>query len=231
VPAPVGVLCVDCVRAANKAQRPVRSRLGFKAAQGPPLTTYVLIGLNVAVFVLGPALLGSEWRSALGLWPHYDPSLVPYIDSGDQWWRWVTSAFVHFNFIHIGMNMYVLWQFGSLLEPVLGRARFILLYFGAALGSSALVEFLGTQGSVHGGASGAIFGLFAAYGIVLRKLRLPYQSVAVTAGLWLALGFIVPGLSWQGHLGGAITGAVIMGAMMSLASRKPVGRTPTSQGK
>jgi membrane associated rhomboid family serine protease len=202
------------VNEARKQQRPLKSRLGFKASAGPPLLTYALIAINVAVFLFAPAVMGGNWDYILGLWPDYVPGLfAPDSGAGDDWWRWVTSGFVHFGLIHLGMNMFVLFQFGSMLEPSLGRSRYLALFVGSLLGSSAMVWLLGDVGSVHGGASGAIFGLLAAYGMVLRKLRLPYQSLATIAGVWLLAGFFIPGLSWQGHLGGAITGAVIMLAM------------------
>lgn len=215
VPAPVGILCVDCVKSAEKLARPLKSRLGFVAALGTPWATYGLIFANVAVYVLAPFLLGRNWRLDLGLWPHWGPAVeAMYPASGDEWFRWVTSGFVHFDLLHIGLNMFVLWQFGTQLEPALGRARFLALYFGSLLGASLVVVLLGAEGSVHGGASGAIFGLIAAYAIVLRTLRLQWVNMAVFAGVWLVAGMFASGLSWQGHLGGAIAGGLIMAAML-----------------
>ena len=215
VPAPVGILCVDCVRDANKAARPVRSRLGFVVARGTPWATYGLIIANVAFFILGPFLLGKNWGSDLGLWPDWGVAVeARYPASGDEWYRWITSGFVHFGLIHIAMNMFVLWQFGTQLEPALGRLRFLSLYFVALLGSSLAVELLGAPFSVHGGASGAIFGLIAAYAVVLRSLRLPWVNMAIFAGVWLVLGFFTSSVSWQGHLGGAIAGAAMMLVML-----------------
>ncbi|MFW7414918.1 rhomboid family intramembrane serine protease [Demequina sp. SO4-18] len=229
-PAAVGVLCVDCLAEARSHVRPVRSRLGFTAATGPPLVTYVLMGLNVAVFLLAPLLIGARWDYALGLIPGYTAELDLYcaaaadpqcVGLGDDWYRWITAGFVHFGFFHIAMNMFALFQLGTALEPAMGRLRFIGLYAASLIGSSVGVILLADSG-VHGGASGAIFGLLASYGIVLRRLRLPYQSVLVIAAIFIggpliaefvpALAFF-SGLSWQGHLGGAIVGAVVMLAM------------------
>lgn len=213
---------MDCVNEARKQQRPLKSRLGFKAAAGPPYVTYALIAVNAALYLVAPALLGANWVLTLGLWPDYVPQLAAvYPGAGDEWWRWITSGFAHFGLLHIGLNMFVLFQFGAMLEPALGRARYAALYGGSLLGSSAVVLLLGDQGSVHGGASGAIFGLLAAYAIVLRKLRLPYQSHAMFAGGWLLAGFFISGLSWQGHLGGAVVGAIIMAAMFRSVERSP----------
>ncbi|MFV0632991.1 rhomboid family intramembrane serine protease [Demequina sp.] len=193
---------------------------------GPPLATYVIIGLNVAVFLLAPVLLGGDgWQYYLALWPDATAiEIASYIDVGNEWYRWVTSGFTHFGLLHIGMNMLALWQMGQVLEPALGRWRYLGLYAGSLLGSSLAVELLGTGGDLVpvAGASGAIFGLIAAYGIILKRLRLPYTQVLVIAAIFIGgplLSAIIPGfgffsgLSWQGHLGGAVVGAVIMLAM------------------
>ncbi len=221
VPAPVGVLCVDCVREANRQARPVRTRLGFTPALGTPRVTYALIALNVVVYFLAPAVLGDQWQSILGLWPDWSADFVPrFIGSGDEWYRWITSGFIHFGILHLGMNMFVLWQFGTQMEPALGRWRFAMLYAGSLLGSSAVVLLVGNYPSLHGGASGAIFGLIAAYVIVLRRLRLDWRQTATFAGGWLVLGFFVGGISWEGHLGGAIAGALVMVAMLRGVDRR-----------
>src|SRR6187399_1221363 len=140
VPAPVGILCDDCVRDANRAARPVRSRLGFVVARGTPWVTYGLIIANAAFFILGPMLLGRNWGADLGLWPDYGLAVeAAYPAAGDEWWRWLTAGFVHFGVIHVAMNMVVLWQFGTQLEPALGRLRFGILYFVSLLGGSLAV--------------------------------------------------------------------------------------------
>lgn len=216
-PAPVGIQCVDCVAEAARARGPVRSRLGFVPQAGPTYVTYALIGLNVAAYLYGLAIGEARWAVDWGLWPGLSDGLFGL---GTEWQRWLTSGFLHFSWWHIGMNTFVLWQFGTQLEPALGRLRFVGLYLASLLGSSLAVVLLGEPGSVHGGASGAIFGIFAAYAIVLRRLGLQWQQVATTAGLWLALGFVVPGLSWQGHLGGAVTGALVMLAMFRGVDRR-----------
>lgn len=181
--------------------------------------TYALIALNAAAYLYGTYVLGTgTWRQQWALIP--DPS--QYIDfvggGGDEWYRWVTSGFLHFGLLHLGMNMFVLWQFGSQLESALGRVRFAVLYAISLVGGSAGVLLLASSG-VHGGASGAIFGLIAAYAVVLKRLRLPFQQVAFTAGLWLVLGFVIPGISWQGHLGGLVAGALTMLAMFRRVDR------------
>lgn len=200
-PAPVGIQCVDCVREEAERRGPLLNRLGFVTAGGTPVVTYALIIANVAAYFIGPMLAGGRLR-----WIN-DWAIHP----GSEWSDWILSGFAHMGFIHIAMNMFVLWQFGTQLEPALGRVRFTLLYFISLLGGSLAVVLFG---SAAVGASGAIFGLVAAFAVVLLKLKLPAQSLIISAGLWLVLGFFVSGISWQGHLGGAIAGAVTMLAML-----------------
>jgi len=210
-PAPVGIQCVDCVRQASQERGPLLNRLGFVSAQGTPLVTYGLIAANVLAYLYGQFVLGNNrWIIDWGLWPD---GIDGYPDFGQDWYRWVSSAFLHFGVLHIAMNMFVLWQFGTQLEPALGRVRFAVLYLVSMLGGSAAIMLLG-DGSVHGGASGAIFGLIAGFAVVLIKLKMPAQGLIASAGIWLLAGFFIGGISWQGHVGGAVAGAVAMLLML-----------------
>lgn len=210
-PAAVGVMCVDCVNQARAQQRPMKSRLGFVAAQGAPLVTYAIIALNVVFFAYGIATGERSWQVTWGMVPAFTDA---------EPWRVLTSAFVHGSFFHIGINMFVLWQFGSTMEVALGRFRYAGLYVGSALGGSAAIQFLAPERSLHVGASGAVFGLIAAYAIVLKTLNLPYQQVAFLGGAWLVAGYFIGQISWQGHLGGAIAGAALMLIMLRRVQRR-----------
>ncbi|WP_082092336.1 rhomboid family intramembrane serine protease [Demequina pelophila] len=226
-PAAVGIQCVDCVAQAQRSQRSVVNRLGFTSAFGTPYVTYALIGLNVLAYLYGTYVLGTgAWRVEWALIPNPGIYADFVLGGGDEWYRWLSSGFLHFGLLHLGMNMLVLFQFGTQLEPIMGRLRFLALYVLSLLGGSASVMLL-ANGGVHGGASGAIFGLIAAYAVVLVKLKLDYRSLVTTAGLWLVLGFVVPGISWQGHLGGAVAGAATMAAMLHWVGRAPQ-RAPRS---
>ncbi|MFP5359094.1 MAG: rhomboid family intramembrane serine protease [Actinomycetes bacterium] len=222
-PAAVGIQCVDCVREAQSAARPLRNRLGFTSAMGTPYVTYGLIAANVLAFLFGTFVLGTEaWQDAWGLWTGVGPvEVAMYSNVGTEWYRWISAGFVHFGLLHLGMNMLVLFQFGTQLEPILGRARFLLLYVASLLGGSLVATLISPSIALHGGASGAIFGLIAAFAVVLFKLKLDYRSLLTTAGLWLVVGFVVPGISWQGHLGGALAGAATMLAMLRWVDRRP----------
>lgn len=205
---------------------------------GPPIITYVLIGINVAIFAVGTFFFGDGWPFYLAMFPDISAEAAAhYIDAGDEWYRWITSGFAHFGWFHIAMNMFALWNLGQSLEPAMGRWRYLGLYFASLLGSSLAVQLIGTGGELTGvaGASGAIFGLLAAYGIVLRKLKLPYTSVLVIAALFIGgplVAQLIPGLSffaglsWQGHLGGAVVGAVMMLLMLRGVERRKQSRAP-----
>jgi membrane associated rhomboid family serine protease len=209
VAAPVGVLCVDCVRAAEKTAGGARARAAARSGRGT--VTIALIGMNVAFYLYGMLTGMTAWQTTFGLAPALGVT---------EPWRWVTSAFVHVGLLHIGLNMLMLYQFGRQLEMVLGTARFVVLYVVSMVGGSLAVVVLAHGFGVHVGASGAIFGLFAAYGVLLYSRKLPWQSLAATAGIWLVAGFIIPGISWQGHVGGAIAGAATMAVYLALDKAK-----------
>lgn len=209
VAAPVGVLCVDCVRAAEKTAGGARARAAAQSPRGR--VTIGLIAMNAAFYLYGMSTGMLQWQNDFGLKP----------DLGlHEPWRLVTSGFVHVGLLHIGLNMYMLYQFGRQLEAVLGWKRFVALYGLSLLGGSAAILLLAPSDSLHVGASGAIFGLFAAFGVLLYSRKLPWQSLAMSAGIWLVAGFIIPGISWQGHVGGAIAGAATMAVILALEKAK-----------
>lgn len=209
VSAPVGVLCVDCVRAAEKTAGGARARAAAQSSRGR--VTIGLIATNVLFYLYGALTGMSAWQLNFAIYPGLGLQ---------EPWRLVTSGFVHFGLLHIAMNMYMLFQFGRQLEAVLGWKRFIALYGISLLGGSAAIVLLAPDHSLHAGASGAIFGLFAAFGLLLYNRRLPWQSLAASAGIWLVAGFIIPGISWQGHVGGAIAGAATMAVFVALEKAK-----------
>ncbi|MDR6504573.1 membrane associated rhomboid family serine protease [Arthrobacter oryzae] len=132
-------------------------------------------------------------------------------------WRMLTSAFLHSQgfILHIALNMYMLWMFGQALEPLLGRLRFLALYLISAIGGSVgfllLTPVLPPSGVV--GASGAIFGLFGAMLVVQRHRGGDTKQLWVLIAINGAIGFIVPQIAWQAHLGGLITGAACAAAI------------------
>ena len=209
VAAPVGVLCVDCVREAEKSAGGARARAAARSGRGT--VTMTLIAMNVAFYLYGSATGMRAWENNFGLAPVFGLH---------EPWRWVTSGFVHLGLLHIGINMLMLYQFGRQLEAILGGKRFLTLYGISLLGGSLAIVLLAPSNTLHAGASGAIFGLFAAYGVLLYSRKLPWQSLAATAGIWLVAGFLIPGISWEGHVGGAVAGAATMGVILALNKAK-----------
>lgn len=130
-----------------------------------------------------------------------------------QPWTMVTSIFVHADLLHILFNGYSLWVLGSMLERVMGSGRFTALFLLSGVAGSAAVLVLDPTGGVIG-ASGAIFGLFAALFVVNRGFGGSNVSLLVIVGINLVLGFIIPGVSWQAHIGGLIGGLVLTPLLM-----------------
>lgn len=210
--AAVGAHCWECVRAARP---PTRERVRRWQATAGPLATKALIGLNGLVFVLTAVQAGASGRG--GELQSHMVLFGPAVAAG-EWYRLVTSGFVHFGLIHVGFNLVLLYRFGELLEPALGRIRFVALYLGALLAGSfgaLVVEPL----ALTGGASGAVFGLVAAAALLLRR-----QGIGVWQGgiggllvVNLVLTFVIPGISVGGHLGG-LAGGTALGAFMVRSS-------------
>ena len=128
-----------------------------------------------------------------------------------QPWRLLTSAFVHDtgNILHVGLNMYTVFIFGRILEPMLGRLRFAALYLTSAIGGSVGVLLLSEPTVSVVGASTACFGLMAAYFVIARKFGANTGQLIGLIAINLAFGFLVPGIAWQGHLGGLISGGLV----------------------
>ncbi len=196
-----------------------------------------LITVNVAVFVLvllvtrDPGALTGQVTDAhlrLGLsrtvlaerviWQTGDGGLL--VTEPDGWYRLVTSGFMHFGIIHLLFNMYFLYVLGPMLEPALGRPRYLLLYGASLLGGSFGVVLLDSQG-ITAGASGAVFGLLAAATVGLwRRGVNPFTTgIGTTLLLNIFITFAIPGISIGGHLGGAAAGAICGLVMLAPAWR------------
>ncbi|GAB3120052.1 rhomboid family intramembrane serine protease [Streptomyces calidiresistens] len=232
VDASVGYHCPECVRAAEASTRGSRPRTlaGGTVQADPRLVTKILLALNLVVFigVLGAgtplvrdlAMLG---YARAGAW---DTTTIGV--AAGEWYRLLTSAFLHQQFWHIGFNMLALWFLGPNLEAALGRARFLTLYLLSALAGSTLSYLLAAPNQLSLGASGAIFGLFGAMAVLLRRLRYDMRPILVLLVINLVITFL-PGLNiaWQAHLGGLIAGAVIAWAMVHAPRER---RAPVQYG-
>ncbi len=209
---PVGMRCPDC--AGRKQQ--VHT---MRSLHADPTATYVLIAINVLLFLgagAGGSILtgggggGSQVFNDLALWG-------PAIDLGHDYWRLITAGFLHSGLLHIGFNMYILYWLGTMLEPSLGHARFLALYFASLLAGSFGALLL-SPNSVTVGASGAVFGLMGAAFVMQRARGIdPMQSGIGPVILFnLAISFIIPNISIGGHLGGLVGGVLAALAMEQL---------------
>jgi membrane associated rhomboid family serine protease len=172
---------------------------GKRQRSATPVVSYGLIAVNVLAFIVQslPAGLGRE----LVLWS-------PAVAHG-QVYRLATSAFLHYGLMHLLLNMWALYIVGPALETVLGRLRFAALYGLSALGGSVVVYLFAPLNTATAGASDAVFGLFGATFVVAKRLRSDVRWVAAVIIINLVFTFTVPHISWQGHVGGLITGTVV----------------------
>lgn len=231
--ASVGFQCPECVREGARTQRPARTAFGGGQEGAAGVVTITLIVVNVLVFIasvissgsagsiagggLGGLLGGStplhEWGALITY--GYEPvgdGRIRFNDgglAGGEYYRLFTSMFLHYGVFHLLMNMWALWVLGRPLEAALGRGRFLALYMVAGLGGSVVTYLLASPESLTAGASGAIYGLFGALIIVLRKMRRSIAGVVPVLVINLVLTFSVPGISITGHLGGLVTGALV----------------------
>ncbi|CAM5512023.1 rhomboid family intramembrane serine protease [Streptomyces avidinii] len=215
ISASVGFQCPECVRGGSgtghgPAANVPRTVAGGVVAADPYLVTKILIGINVAVFLATFVFPGLAIQLELiGLYSEQLGGPAEGVATG-EYYRLLTSTFLHVAPLHILSNMFALWFIGGPLEQALGRARYLTVYLLSALGGSALVYLL-TQTNVPTlGASGAVFGLLGAFVVLARRLRYEMRPLVTTAVFMLVLTF-VPGLnvSWQAHIGGLVTGVLL----------------------
>ena len=220
--AAVGFQCPSCVSEGARSTRSGRTAYGGKRSTNPALTSYVLIGINVLVFVLIQATGrgDSEWIYRLALLPARGFAVVdgqPMVFDGvanGAWWQLVTSMFTHVEIWHIGFNMLSLWLLGGPLEQHLGRARYLALYLISGLAGSALTYLLAGGSTASLGASGAVFGLFGATAVLMRRLRYDMRPIVALLVINLVITFSWSGIAWQAHIGGLAAGVVIGYAMV-----------------
>jgi membrane associated rhomboid family serine protease len=207
--APVGVICPECMKeqrqSAPRMKPAILTRMNRLSGSGAPVATYGIIAVTVAVFLLqlipGLGVTDKLFYAGFFSYPgHFEP------------WRMITSMFVHSTgfFFHVLLNMYTLWIFGQILEGLLGRGRYLVLYFLSGLAGSLGVLFLAEPGQGVVGASGAIFGLMGAFLVIQRRLGGNATQLLVLVGINLVIGFL-PGvnIAWQAHVGGLIGGALV----------------------
>lgn len=192
--------------AGGEGQRPPFRR---RFAHWPPITTAVIVACAVMAVI---GRMQPQVTVELMFYPPF-ASYQPY--------RFLTSAILHGGFWHLVFNMYALWLLGRVLEPALGKIRFVTLYLVAAIGGNVTIMLLSNLtgkwdiGAV--GASGAIFGLFGALAVLYKKVNANMTGIIGLLGVNVVLGFVVPGISWESHLGGLLTGALLTWLWIAIA--------------
>lgn len=248
IPASVGHQCPDCVRAATRSQRPSVTAFGGDArigAQG--YVTKTLIAINAAMLLVSLAVSGAgtlfgggmggllgggsdlnSWGGMVGSRSIMRDGVLQSYDVFGQGevYRFITSMFLHAGVIHLALNMWALWVVGRVIEQALGPGRFLGLYLVSGLGGS-LAVYLFTGPYLTVGASGAIFGLFGALFILLRRVGRDASSMLSLIVINVIFTFLVPGISIAGHLGGLATGTV---AALGLAYAPKKNRTLIQYG-
>ena len=242
--AAVGFQCPGCVAEGAKSTRSGRTAYGGLRSSNPALTSLVLIGLNVAVWLSVLATGGSGGRllqrlvllptgrcvSAGSSGSYYpgagaeqacaqtrDGLWVPGVADGAVW-QLLTSAFSHVELWHIGGNLLMLYLVGPQIEAAVGRIRFLALYLLAALAGSVTVYWLEAPDSSTLGASGAVSGLIAALLVMAIKVGGDVRGILTYVAIMAVFSVLFPGISWQGHLGGFLGGAAV-GAVLVHAPR------------
>ena len=201
----------------HTATNPIPQQSGTPRARSPYAITYALIAINVLVFAAMVASgVSSTQPTPLDV-ANWGGDFGPLTVGAHQWWRLLTSCFVHFGIIHIGFNMYVLFQIGPFIERAFGRVRYLLIYFIAGLAGS-LVSVAVHPNAVGAGASGAIFGLYGAvFGFLLGNRRTldpaVTKSIAQSAGIFVlynvVYGSITRTTDLSAHFGGLVIGFIV----------------------
>ena len=202
--AAVGFQCPECVREGRTAQRPVRTVAGATVRQGPPVVTVSIVVACAAVWVLQITIPGLTSRFYL----------LGAAVAGGEWYRLVTAGFLHAGFLHIALNMWVLWVFGQPVEALLGRARFLTVYLVSLVAGTTASYVFNSPLTPSLGASGAIFGVVGAMIVLGKRLRMPLGWVVSFVVLNLAFTVFVSGIDWHAHLGGLAGGMALTAAMV-----------------
>jgi len=211
-PASVGFQCPECVSEGRKSVRPTRTMYGGRVSSGGLDATRVLIGINVVVF-LATVQSGANVLTGSGTSSLYDRfALVPASVADGQWYRLISSMFLHFGLPHIALNMLALYVIGTPLETMLGRLRFLGLYFLAGLGGSLLSFAIGSPTELAAGASGAIYGLFGALYVLTRRRGLETGGIVGIIAINLVFSFTFSNIDWRGHVGGLVVGTAVAAA-------------------
>jgi len=203
----------------------VRTR--FALSQRPGLVTNVLIAINVIIYLVMAIVSKSINGFSLDTLVQFGAQNTQLIQETGQYWRIFTAMFIHFNLIHIGLNMLSLFLIGRVVELFYGKWRYLVIYLGAGV-LGGIVTFFLQPGALAAGASGAIFGVFGALGVFYianRRALGAYGPGAIGQWIfWLGLnliwGFSTPGIGILDHIGGLVAGMLLAVILMPRLRRR-----------
>ena len=210
--ASVGFQCPSCIAEGAKTVRQPKTLAGGTVTGRDGRVSMILIGINVAAYV---AQLATGNRAGD---VYQQGALQGYLTADGDYWRLLTSAFLHGSMLHLLFNMYALYLFGPFVERALGTARFVVAYLTSALAGSIVVYLLADPATVTIGASGAVFGLFGMALLFLLKAKQDVRTLLVLLAINAFISVAGPNISWEGHLGGFVAG-VVLGAAFAYAPR------------
>lgn len=197
--ASIGYQCPSCASDSTPVIKGITRNRFIPSQKNTQVTKFLSISLLVVYvfqFLLGDVLIANFALFA------------PSVANG-QWWLLITAGFLHGSIIHLLFNVYILWVLGSQLENIVGKAKFIIIYFGSLLGGSFASYLFSPFGSYSIGASGAIFGLMGAMLVVGRKRNLDISQITTLVVINVVIGFVLSGIDWRAHLGGLAAGSFI----------------------
>jgi membrane associated rhomboid family serine protease len=217
--ASVGQQCVDCVGQGTRTTRQATTAFGGRPAAGT-IVTWALVAINIVVFLatwVRPNIVTDLEMVGYATYGYSGP--LHGVAAG-EWYRLITSAFLApatgqngLGILDIAFNMWALIFVGPALEGLLGRLRFLSVYLLSAVGGGVMYYFIAPENAPAVGASGAIFGLFGAWFVVSRRLRLDTRGIVMLIAINLALSFFFHNtIAWQDHIGGLLTGMLLTGA-------------------
>jgi len=208
--ASIGYQCPSCASDSTPVIKGINRNRFIPSQKNTQVTKFLSISLLVVYvfqFLLGDVLIANFALFA------------PSVTNG-EWWLLITAGFLHGSIIHLLFNVYILWVIGSQLESIVGKTKFIIIYFGSLLGGSLASYLFSPFGSYSIGASGAIFGLMGAMLVVGRKRNLDISQITTLVVINVVIGFVLSGIDWRAHLGGLAAGAFITWVLINATSLK-----------
>jgi membrane associated rhomboid family serine protease len=213
-PTPVGMRCPECARERTKVRT-------LRSIPATSQVTEVLIAINVIAFIAevatGTPLAGGQTGTVLLKGGLYGPAIT----QAHEYWRILTSGFLHYSLLHIAFNMFFLYILGRILEPAIGGLNFIAVYMASLLAGS-FGALLFEPDALTVGASGACFGVLGALIAVAynRRISIWQSGLGLTLLINIVFSFSVSGISIGGHLGGLIGGLITGAVVVELAERR-----------